>query len=94
MGPADARKFRNIISSKEEIMKIYKNVSGKSTVARYELAKDFVTVRFTNQSVYRYSNQSAGSGNVSQMKVLAEAGKGLGTFIEANVKEKFARKVR
>jgi len=75
-------------------MKSYKNVSGKSTVAMYELAKDFVTVRFASQEVYRYSNQSAGRENVGKMKVLALAGKGLGTFIENNVKDKFARKVR
>jgi hypothetical protein len=75
-------------------MKKYKNVSGKSTVTMFELAKDVVTVRFTSQEVYRYSNQSAGSENISKMKTLALAGKGLGTFIENNVKEKFARKVR
>ncbi len=72
----------------------YKNLSGKSTVATYDLAKDSVTVGFATRAVYLYSNQSAGSGNVRQMKTLAEAGKGLGTFIEANVKAKFARKIR
>ncbi len=75
-------------------MKKYKNVSGKSTVTMFELAKDVVTVRFASQEVYRYSNQSAGSENIGRMKVLALSGKGLGTFIENNVKEKFARKVR
>lgn len=75
-------------------MKNYKNLSGKSTVAMYELAKDFVTVRFTNQSVFRYSNQSAGMDNVRQMKTLALAGKGLGTFIETKLKDLYARKVR
>lgn len=75
-------------------MKRYKNLSGKSTVATYELAKDAVTVGFNTRAVYIYSNQSAGSGNISQMKALALAGKGLGTFIDTNVKERFARKTR
>jgi hypothetical protein len=75
-------------------MKRYQNLSGKSAVTMYELAKDVVTVRYANQEVYRYSNQSAGRENISKMKVLAQAGKGLETFINANVKEKFARKVR
>ncbi len=75
-------------------MKRYQNLSGKSQVTMYELAKDVVTVRYANQEVYRYSNQSAGRENISKMKVLAQAGKGLETFINANVKEKFARKVR
>lgn len=75
-------------------MKKYRNLSGKSAVVMYELAKDVVTVRFATEAVYRYSNQSAGSENIRKMKVLALAGKGLGTFIESNVKDKFARKVR
>lgn len=72
----------------------YKNLSGKSTVAMFDLAKDGVTVRFADHSVYIYSNQSAGPENVSKMKTLAVAGKGLGTFIDSTVKDKFARKVR
>ena len=72
----------------------YKNLSGKSTVAMYNIAKDAVTIRFATHSVYIYSNQSAGPENVSKMKTLAVAGKGLGTFIDTAVKEKFARKVR
>lgn len=75
-------------------MKRYQNLSGKSKVTMYELAKDVVTIRYANQEVYRYSNQSAGRENISKMKVLAQAGKGLETFVNANVKEKFARKVR
>jgi len=72
----------------------YQNLSGKSTVATYKLLKDSVTIGFTSHAKYIYSNQSAGSENVSKMKTLALAGKGLGTFIESNLKEKFARKVR
>ena len=75
-------------------MKPYKNSGGKSAVTMYELAQDLIKVRFANQSVYRYSNQSAGSANVRQMKTLAVAGKGLGTFIEANVKNLFDKKIR
>jgi len=75
-------------------MKPYKNSGGKSAVTMYELAQDFIKVRFANQSVYRYSNQSAGAANVRQMKTLAVAGKGLGTFIEANVKNLFDKKIR
>lgn len=75
-------------------MKKYKNLSEKSTVTAFEIAKDAVKVRFADNSVYLYSNQATGSANISKMKTLAEAGKGLGTFIEASVKDKFARKVR
>lgn len=72
----------------------YKNLSGDSKVAYYEIAKDAVTIRFVDHSVYRYTNQSADPGNIKKMKVLALAGKGLGTFIEATVKDRFLRKIR
>ena len=72
----------------------YQNLGGKSLVATYKILKDSITIGFVSHAKYIYSNQSAGMENVSKMKVLALAGKGLGTFIENNVKEKFARKVR
>lgn len=79
---------------RREPMQRYKNVSGKSDVARFAIAKDSITIRFTCHAVYRYSNQSAGPENVSKMKELALAGKGLSTFIETNVKDRYSRKVR
>lgn len=72
----------------------YKNLSGASTVVRYEITKDVVTVQFKNNSVYNYSNQSAGMDKIAKMKELAVAGKGLGTYITANLKDSFMRKIR
>lgn len=72
----------------------YKNLSGDSKVARYEIRQDAVTIRFTDHTVYRYTNQSADPENISKMKTLALAGKGLGTFISANLKDRFLRKIR
>ena len=72
----------------------YMNLSGDSTVVSYKIVKDSVTVGFTSHEKYIYSNQSAGRLNVNQMKALAITGKGLGTFIDANLKEGFARKIR
>ena len=79
---------------KIRVFKKYKNLSGKSTVARYEIMKDGMTIRFADHSVYIYTNQTADPTNISKMKVLALAGKGLGTFIDANVKDRFLRKIR
>ena len=79
---------------KPKMFKRYKNLSGASKVARYEIAKDAVTIRFTDHSVYIYTNQTADPANVAKMKTLAVAGKGLGTFIDANVKDRFLRKIR
>lgn len=72
----------------------YKNLSKDSKVARYHLAKDAVTVVFADHSVYIYTNQTAGPETISKMKSLALAGKGLGTFISSNLKDRFLRKVR
>jgi hypothetical protein len=72
----------------------YKNLSGDSKVVRYEIAKDGMTVEFKDHTSYRYTNQTADPANIRKMKTLAEAGKGLGTFIEAHVKDRFLRKVR
>ena len=79
---------------KPKIFRRYKNLGGQSKVAAYEISKDGVTIRFANNSVYRYTNQSADPKNIKKMKDLAIAGKGLGTFIEANLKERYLRKVR
>jgi hypothetical protein len=72
----------------------YKNLSGDSKVAKFEIKKDGMTVRFVDHTVYRYTNQTAGPDNIGKMKSLALAGKGLGTFIHANVKDRFQRKIR
>jgi hypothetical protein len=75
-------------------MKRYQNLSGKSEVSTYELLKDAVTISFKDHSKFIYSNQSAGRENVSKMKVLALAGKGLGTFVTTTLKDRAARKIR
>lgn len=72
----------------------YKNLSGDSTVAAYEVKKDGIKVRFTDHTVYRYTNQSADPANIAKMKTLASAGKGLGTFIKATVADRFQRKIK
>lgn len=65
-----------------------------SKVVRYEILKDMVTLQFKDSSSYVYTNQSATPENIEKMKKLATAGKGLGTFVEANLKDLYMRKVR
>ena len=81
--PKKMRQFRN-----------YKNLGGATTVTKYEIAKDAMTIRFSDGTAYRWTNQSAGPENISKMKVLAQAGKGLGTFVEKTVKETYIKKIR
>ena len=77
-----------------KIMLRYKNLSGNSTVLRYQCTKDTMTIGFSDFSVYKFTNQSTSPETIGKMKVLAQAGKGLGTFITANVKDRFSRKIR
>jgi hypothetical protein len=79
---------------KQRQFRRYKNVGGKSTITRYEIEKDAMNIEFSNNSSFRYTNQSSGREHIAKMKELAHAGKGLDTYIKANVKDNFERKIR
>ena len=70
----------------------YKNSSGDSGIANYEIGTDFIRVWFRNGRPYLYTYASAGRSNIEHMKVLAEAGQGLGTFISTTVQKAYASK--
>jgi D-serine deaminase-like pyridoxal phosphate-dependent protein len=72
-------------------MKAYKNLSGTSGVIAYEIGEGSITIQFNTQT-YLYTNQSAGAANIQRMHALAEAGRGLGGFINTSVKNSYARK--
>ncbi len=75
-------------------MERYKNLSGNSGVAAYEIATDSITVEFKDGHVYLYTYQSAGSENIERMKELAIAGRGLNTYISRHVRKRYASKLR
>lgn len=75
----------------------YKNLSGQSNVAQFEIGEDHIDVRFKTASkdgstTYRYSYGSAGQDNVEKMKSLAMQGSGLNSFINTNVKKLYENK--
>ena len=75
-------------------MQNYKNLSGTSGVLRYQIGADNIIVEFElgNEKFYRYNYEVTGVANVNHMKVLAEAGQGLNTFINAEVKSSYESK--
>ncbi len=75
-------------------MQPYRDIDGDSGVTRYEIGADFMRVEFRHIHVYLYTYESAGSANIEQMKRLAVAGEGLATFINAHVRDLYARKER
>lgn len=70
-------------------MNKYLNITGKSGIKGYELGNDYIDIVFNSGKVYRYSYQSAGVSNIEQMKMLAQKGKGLNSYIMHNVRTKY-----
>ena len=75
----------------------YLNRGGNSGVVEYEIAPDSITVAFSNRSGgtsgYLYNYAKPGEQNVEKMKTLAEAGRGLNSFISTTIKKNYARKL-
>ena len=65
-------------------MNSYGNISGGSNIVGYESGDDFIRVQFADGSVYEYTDESCGSGRVTEMKRLANAGVGLNGYISKN----------
>jgi hypothetical protein len=73
-------------------MRRYLNLSGNSGVTHYGIGDDRVLVRFRGRAQpYPYTYASAGKEHVDRMKVLAVAGRGLGTYISRNVHDLYDR---
>jgi len=70
-------------------MKRYKNFSVNYGITAYEIGSDHIKVKFRDECIYLYTYKSAGKENVEKMKIPAERGKGLTTFINVNVKENY-----
>ena len=65
----------------------YKNLSGNSGVYAYEIGSNYIRVQFSGTArTYTYSYSRAGYTHVQTMKLLAQNGRGLGTYINQNVK--------
>lgn len=65
-------------------MQDYQNLGGDSGVSAYEIHEDSISVEFKTGKVYEYSNGSAGSAHIENMKKLAIAGRGLNSYINTN----------
>lgn len=72
----------------------YADPNGDSSVAAYEIGDDYVRVRFSDGSVYLYTDASAGASHIERMKELARSGDGLNSYIMNNVKYDYESKQR
>lgn len=64
----------------------YRNLSGGSGVYAYTTGLDFIRVQFSTGAVYQYSYRKAGRSHTEQMKILAQRGSGLNSYINRYVK--------
>jgi hypothetical protein len=76
----------------DNCMRPYLNINGDSNVEEYDPGTDYIDVKFKGAAkVYRYFYISAGQENVEQMKILAQRGTGLNSFIRRNVRTNYVR---
>ena len=75
-------------------MERYANRSGSSDMVWFELRKDgSVAVCFRSGDCYLYDSGQPGLVHVEQMRQLAIAGEGLGTYIHQFVRARYRRRV-
>lgn len=75
-------------------MKQYKDIDGDSGVAGYDFSENGIWVYFRGGPAYLYTNFSAGSRAISDMKALAEQGDGLNSYIMRFVRTAYAQRGR
>lgn len=71
----------------------YRNRSGHSGIAAYALRDDDIVVRFIDGATYRYGPERPGRHHVGKMKSLAMSGRGLATYINRYVQDKYEAKL-
>lgn len=74
-------------------MQPYKNSNRDTGVIAYETGNNGISVQFKDGSVYLYTIKSAGLASVNKMKSLAKKGKGLTTYINQHVKDRYEKKI-
>ena len=71
----------------------YKNQHGNSGVLAYEIGEDSITIQFVSGDTYLYTYRKPGKTQVERMKVLAEQGEGLSTYLSRVVKGSYEEKL-
>jgi hypothetical protein len=75
-------------------MQRYLNLGGDSGVRMYETGPDTIRIRFSDRSWYLYTVASTGAVRISEMRRLADAGRGLNSYVNRCVGSDYASKGR
>ncbi len=72
----------------------YRDTDQDSGVVAYEYGDDWIEVEFRSgtERFYRYEASRAGNHHIQEMKRLAEAGDGLNSYINKNVRNGYSSK--
>lgn len=71
-------------------MKPYPGGRESSGVAAYDCGPDWIRIRFHRGGTYRYDAAHPGRAHVLRMQWLADAGRGLNTYINQHVRDDYA----
>lgn len=86
--------FHNIKKIGRHFMEIYLNKSGESGIESYDIGPDYIIITYKHGTTrhYLYTYSSTGKNNVEHMKLLAESGFGLNSFINTYIKNHYEQK--
>lgn len=65
-------------------MKVYRDINGDSGISAYNYGDDWIGVQFKDGKTYEYRASKIGQAHITAMKVLADAGDGLNSYIMRN----------
>jgi bifunctional non-homologous end joining protein LigD len=85
-----AKPVKEKIDYSKIALKPYKGAD-KAGVSKYLILEDGILAEFSDKIRYLYTSKKAGKKHVESMKELALEGKGLTTYINQNVREKYEK---
>ncbi len=71
----------------------YSNKGANSGISAYKINNDGIIIQFSTGAKYLYTNSSAGTSNIEEMKRLAVKGEGLNSFIMRHVRTSYSAKL-
>jgi hypothetical protein len=74
-------------------MNPYGKFNSRSGIVAYEIQREGIVVEFQHGGKYLYDYDTTGREHVEEMKVLALEGRGLATYINKNVRSRYAKKL-
>jgi hypothetical protein len=74
-------------------LKKYKDLSGSAGVTGYKFVANGIILQFKHKELYLYDASIPGKHHIAQMKILAEKGSGLTTYVNQNIRDNYKEKL-